>query len=143
MNAQLYTKVFTGPIVREYRCYIVAGRCVDIAEKRRYTPERRQELDIEATVYTKLIRANHNGWAFCRHNWTASVDARERIKTAATTTAQYFGLGWGAVDMIASYTKPDKELIDIRVIETNSAISLLNDQATRSTLSAAWEDALR
>jgi hypothetical protein len=140
-NASLYTKVFTGPRVREYRAYIVAGKCVDLVEKRRYTKERRERIGIESNIYTKLVRAHKNGWAFCRNTFDVNEEDKSTLMDAGTTVAKHFNLGWGAVDLIASLSD-DKELLEVRAIETNSSIGLTNDQTTVDKLADAWAEVI-
>ena len=136
-NARLYTKLFSGPRVREYRVYIVAGQAIDFTEKRRWSVARTNAAGIDRNnPYTKLIRCNRNGWVFARNNLDATAEHRDIIERAAEEAARAFSMGVGAIDMIVSYTE-DRELIEVAVVETNTSVGLNGAATTCASIGAA------
>ena len=143
-NAQLYTKLFTGHRVREYRVYIVDGKAVDVTEKRRMNSTRRAEMGIDARdPYTRLIRAHRNGWVFARNTTQASTESKLKISKYAEIAAARVGLGIGAVDMIASFYENDaSDVRNMRAVETNTQIGINGEPACADRLAAALKEVL-
>jgi D-alanine-D-alanine ligase-like ATP-grasp enzyme len=136
-ECNLYTKLFTGPQVREYRVYIVNGKAVDTIEKRRKGRQwyRDHNLDRESP-YTTYVRSHKNGWAFARNTSDATPEEISYIEAWAERAAEALQLGWGGVDMIVSRVEGEHveaagELSDVRVVETNTSIGIY--QAPRTT----------
>jgi hypothetical protein len=143
-EAELYTVLFEGNRVREYRVYIVDGKAIDITEKRRMNRERREELGIDGRdPYTRLVRAHRNGWVFARNTMQANEDSKRAICERAEQAAKRFELGIGAVDMIASFEEGDASVADvIKVVETNTMVGIQGDGATAGRLANAIKEAL-
>lgn len=142
-DAPLYTRLVRGGSVREYRAYVVDGECIDIAQKRRWRGERLEQAGIDRRdPYTRLIRTNGNGWVFARN----SIDANERVlnevKMLANKTAEGLLLGFGVVDIIVK-TGDNEELLEARVVEPNTAPSLVGDRNTRALMGDAVANLIR
>ena len=143
-DAELYTVLFEGNRVREYRVYIVDGKAVDVTEKRRMNSTRRAEMGIDARdPYTRLIRAHRNGWVFARNTTQANDESKFKISKYAEIAAARVGLGVGAVDMIASFNENDASVVkDMRAVETNTQIGINGEPACADRLAAALKEAL-
>lgn len=140
--ADLYTKLFTGETIREYRAYIVGGKVVDITQKRRWRRERLAEAGIDRNdPYTSLIRTNGNGWVFARRSNDAGERVLHQIKQLAEDTASAIWLGIGAVDVVVK-TGRSGELLDAAVVEPNTSVSLVGDRTTRSIMADALAEEL-
>lgn len=85
-NAPLYTKYVKK--ADEYRVHVVAGRCIDVAQKRK-----RREVDNERVNYQ--IRNACNGWVFCRDE----VDCPDSVVDSAIAAVGSLGLDFGAADV--------------------------------------------
>ena len=138
VESGLYTKLFTGHRVREYRVYIVAEKAVDITEKRRrgrgWCEEHGVDRDSE---WTNVVRSHGNGWVFARNTFEASEEERARIMQVAEDAAHSIQLGFGAVDMIVSRDEETGELNDIRAVETNTSVGLEPTATTTRLLAEA------
>lgn len=143
-EAPLYTRLFTGPNVREYRVFVVGGVAVDLLQKKRWTRERREAAGINHhDPYQGLLRCgNSSGWVFARNDIIASVGAINGIKLLALDCAEACNLTYGAVDIIASHTN-DGELIDMRIVEPNTAPSLIVDNYTVGIVASGVANYLR
>jgi hypothetical protein len=136
-HAGLYTKLFTGDNVREYRVYVVGGHAIDVTEKRRWSRARLTEAGIDRNdPYTKLIRTNGNGWVFARNTMDATEEHLVTIRALAEQCASAIDLGLGAVDIIVQFTDSGK-LLDARVVEPNTSVSLVGDRTTRQRIADA------
>lgn len=136
-QARLYTKLFRGRNVREYRVYIVGAEAVDITQKRRWSRARREEAGLDHNnLYHGRIRSHHNGWVFCRNTIDVPAAALEELKDLAAECARVCRIGFGAVDVIATHTDSG-ELIDARVVEPNTAPGLVGDTTTRDIMADA------
>ena len=139
-RAPLYTKLYTGNRVREYRVYVVGGRAVDMTEKQRYSPARLAEIGVDGdSTNERLIRTHANGWVFARGNLRVNEAAQRRLKQLAEQAAESIHLGVCAVDLITETftTRTFDDGTNIRnpqVVETNSAPSLTGDSNTCSAI---------
>lgn len=134
--APLYTQLLTGDNAREYRVYVVAGKAIDVTEKRRYRTARLRELGIEDNYYTRTVRTNSNGWAFARNTIQAKPEHLVEIRDLAEAAARVVHMGLGGVDIIVRYTDSMK-LLDKYVVETNTSVSLVGDRTTRAVIADA------
>jgi hypothetical protein len=143
-RAELYTTLFEGHRVREYRVYIVDGRAFDITEKRRMNRERRESLGIDGQdPYTRLIRAYRNGWVFARHNTQANEESKMEIKEYAEMAARQVGVGIGAVDLIASFNENDASIVEnMRAVETNTQVGINGEPQQADRFAAALKEVL-
>lgn len=133
-ECRLYTKLFTGPKVREYRVYVVNRFPIDLTEKKRWSNARCEAAGIDKSdIYKKLVRTNGNGWVFARHNLRTREEDRYRLCVLTRACANAFDMGLGCVDLIASFDS-DNRMLDARVIETNTSISLVGDRNTRQVV---------
>jgi glutathione synthase/RimK-type ligase-like ATP-grasp enzyme len=128
-RAPLYTELFTGKYVKEYRAFVVDGKVVDIAMKmrrreREYTPEQ------------ELVRSWGNGWVFARHSWERRPRELELVTDVAERAADAMWLRYGAVDLFARRWK-DRDP-DVVVIETNTHIGL--DGSTPAIMARAIKE---
>ena len=140
----LYTKLFTGHRVREYRVYIVAGKAVDITEKRRRRSEWFEERGLDRDdEYLKYIRSYKNGWVFARNTMEANEDERQLIMGVAENAAWSINLGLGAVDMIVNRYPDSGELMDIRAVETNTSLGIEPQCTSTHKLAEALVEELR
>lgn len=124
VGAPLYTKLFTGNRVREYRVYLVDGHAVDIAEKRRRGRGwcREHNVDRDSEI-TNLIRTHGNGWVFARNTFEANEQEREVICRAAERAGDAIGMGIGGVDMIVDRDDAGN-LSRVVAVETNTSLGL-------------------
>jgi glutathione synthase/RimK-type ligase-like ATP-grasp enzyme len=128
-EAPLYTELFTGKYVKEYRAFIVDGKVVDIVMKmrrreREYTPEQ------------EIVRSWGNGWVFARNSWERRPRELELVTDVAERAADAMWLRYGAVDLFARRWK-DRDP-DVVVIETNTHIGL--DGSTPAILARAIKE---
>jgi len=136
-QARLYTKSFGGKYAREYRVYIVNERVVDLTEKRRLGKEQRLRKGLDHTdPYRGLIRAHDNGWVFARSNMIASTSVLEAVKELARRTGECLHMGFGVVDIIARMNRTG-ELIEVRVVEPNTAPAMLDSPTTLARVTDA------
>jgi len=135
MYTKLYRAVNPDEHVREYRFYIVDGRCVEVAEKRRYSKDRREMLDIPDTPYTKYVRTNANGWVYARNTMSIADQTKRQFSGQVEQFADTLPLHFGAVDCIARLGPKDadgfRELIDWKVVEPNTAVGLKDSNTLR------------
>jgi glutathione synthase/RimK-type ligase-like ATP-grasp enzyme len=135
VDASLYTKLFTGHRVREYRVYIVNGQAVDIIEKRRRGRAWCREHGVDRdSEYTNLIRSFHNGWVFARNTIEATPTEQETICLAAESAANAISLGYGCVDMIVDRYASTGDLRLISVVETNTSPGIDRNATTTRKL---------
>jgi len=135
VDAPLYTKLFTGHGVREYRVFIINGQAVDIVEKRRRGRAwcREHGVDRDSEV-TNLIRSHHNGWVFARNTMEATPTERETICLAAESAADAISLGYGCVDMIVDRYANTGDLRRINAVETNTSPGIDRNATTTRKL---------
>jgi hypothetical protein len=138
-NGLLFTKLYRpvnrGEHVREYRFYIVDGVCVDMAEKRRYSKDRREMAGIPNNNYTKYVRTNKNGWVYARNTISLRHDDSWSMANTAIDIARRMGIDFGGIDMIARLGPKDeegmRELLDYKVVEPNTAIGFADSNSLR------------
>ena len=139
-NCNLYTKAWPDNNtiwgrIREYRVYISGEIAVGLTEKRRYGRERLAEAGIDRDCfYNRAVRTNANGWVFAHSDMRCSREQAAVIMGVGEVTANAMRLGVGAVDVIVSYTRDYTTLRDIRVIETNTSISLRDAPTTTNLI---------
>lgn len=75
---------------REFRVHVFNDQVIDLAEKRKFRTERRDES------FVGLIRNHGNGWAFCRDSIVEPAGLRE----LALASVRALGLSFGACDII-------------------------------------------
>lgn len=135
--AELYTKLFSGGNIREYRAYVVGGKVIDITQKRRWRRARLEAAGIDRDdPYTKLIRTNGNGWVFARNSNDAGERVLHQVRQLGEATASAIFLGLGAVDIVVK-TGSSGELLDAAVVEPNTSVSLVGDRTTRTVVAKA------
>ena len=88
VSAPLYVKYKKKR--KEFRVHVFQGKIIDLAEKRRFRSERRDES------FSGLVRNHGNGWAFCRDN----IVEPEGLRTLAIHSVRSLGLHFGACDII-------------------------------------------
>jgi glutathione synthase/RimK-type ligase-like ATP-grasp enzyme len=88
VRAPLYVKYKKKK--KEFRVHVFNGQVIDLAEKRRFRQERRDES------FVGLIRNHGNGWAFCRDAIVEPTGLRE----LAIQSVAALGLHFGACDII-------------------------------------------
>lgn len=138
VDAGMYTQLFKGYLVREYRVYIVNGKAVDITEKRRRSSAWYEENGVDRSdPITRLIRTNGHGWVFARKNLRASEHELDEIKHEAVQAAASIGLGFGAVDMMVDRHRHSEELNRIVAVETNTSVGIHNSPTTCERLACA------
>lgn len=126
-RAALYTELFEGENVREYRVYIVDKVAVDIRQKQRYRKARLLEEGINPDdPIKKVVRTNRNGWVFAKNFKTAKDDDIRQITGLAEHCARRFNLGYGAVDIIAEHHVDG--LGRMAVIEPNTNIAVYDSR---------------
>ena len=144
-DADLYTKLISKPedgSIREYRVYIFGGKAFDLTEKRRMNRERREQMGIDGRdPYTRLIRAHRNGWVFARNTTQATEHQKEVIKRVAEEAAARMNLGCGGIDLITPYDSAG-ELMEIRVVETNSQVGINGEPQQADRFVAAYKEAV-
>lgn len=92
---------------REIRVHVFNGSVIDFAQKKRMSPERLAEEDINLSGD---IRSHSNGWVFAREGITIPESAR----IAAIDAVSKLGLDFGAVDIALSLAAP-------KIFEVNTA----------------------
>lgn len=75
---------------KEFRVHVFNGQVIDLAEKRKFRTERRDES------FVGLIRNHSNGWAFCRSN----IIEPAGLRNLAIQSVASLGLNFGACDII-------------------------------------------
>lgn len=75
---------------KEFRVHVFNGQVIDLAEKRRFRQERRDES------FVGLVRNHGNGWAFCRNDVVEPAGLRD----LAIQSVAALGLNFGACDII-------------------------------------------
>jgi hypothetical protein len=144
VEAPLYTRLFTGRSVREYRVYVVDGRAVDITEKQRRGADWCDEHGVDRDdEYTQVIRTHGNGWVFARHNFHTTPAEQERIKEVAVAAANSIDMGLGAVDMITRRSSTTGELVGIRAVETNTSVGIERGATSTRLLAEGIAESLR
>ena len=101
---------------REFRVHVFNGQVIDLAEKRKFRTERRDES------FVGLIRNHGNGWAFCRNSIVKPAGLRE----LAVASVRALGLNFGACDIIWN-EKENK----CYTLEVNTAPGLQNTTLDR------------
>lgn len=134
-RAALYTELFEGENVREYRVYIVDKVAVDIRQKQRYNTERLKQHGIDPTdPIKKVVRTNRNGWVFARNFKSGTEQDIRRINGLAEQCARVFGLGYGAVDIIMDHADGR-----MAVIEPNTNIAVYDSRVMANIVNAIKE----
>lgn len=139
--APLYTELFEGKGVREYRVYIVDERMADIRQKQRYRKARLIENGIDPDdPVKKIIRCHKNGWVFAK-NMKGMNDRRLiLIQHMAEHAARAFGLGYGAIDLIAQHVEDESGgLGRIAIIEPNTNIAVYDSRVMANIVNAIKE----
>ena len=88
VSAPLYVKYKKKR--KEFRVHVFNGQVIDLAEKRKFRQERRDE------GFVGLIRNHGNGWAFCRD----SIAEPDGLRDQAIRSVSALGLNFGACDII-------------------------------------------
>jgi hypothetical protein len=122
-SCPLYTKRIGGENIREYRAWFVNGQCIDLAEKQRYSAERREAASIGDGEYERKVRTNANGWVFARDNMRFTDQ-----QFITNNVLPAIPLVWGCVDLLINYSTNR-----YWVIETNTAPGL-RDSRTKTSL---------
>lgn len=136
-DARLYTELFTGQYVKEYRVYVVDGKPVDIVQKMRRRPDNLRAMGIDPDdELKKIVRTWHNGWVFARNTWERRENEVNIVMALAEQAADACCLGYGGVD-IAVRRWRDREPEAV-VIETNTHLGL--DGSTVRNLSNAIKE---
>lgn len=139
-RCNLYTKAWPDNNtpwgrVREYRVYISGEHAVGLTEKRRYSRQRLFDAGIDRDCpYNRLVRTNGNGWVFAHNDMRCSREQATTIMMLGELTAHAMSLGVGAVDIIVTYDRDYENLLDMRVIETNSSINLRDAPTTTNLI---------
>ncbi len=94
---------------KEFRVHIFNGQIIDMAEKRRFRQERRDNS------FNGLVRNHSNGWSFCRD----SIVEPTGLRDLAIQSVACLGLSFGACDIIWN-EKEDK----CYTLEVNTAPGL-------------------
>ncbi len=136
-EARLYTQLFKGKFVKEYRAYIVDGKVVDLAMKMRRKPENLIARGIDPDdEYKKLIRTWGNGWVFARNSWERRPLEVQIVTDLAEQAAKVCAMGYGGIDIaVRRWKDRDPEAV---VIETNTHIGF--EATTRGILSKAIKE---
>lgn len=88
VSAPLYVKYKKKR--KEFRVHVFNGKVIDLAEKRKFRMERRDDS------FVGLIRNHDNGWCFCRNG----IVEPDGLRSLAISSVAALGLSFGACDII-------------------------------------------
>lgn len=141
-DAPMYTKLFEGEGVREYRVFIAGDEPCDIVEKRRRGRDWCEQHGVARdSLESNVIRTWHNGWVFARNTFDATPSEREYIMECALRAAKSINMMMGGVDMIVD--RKDGELNRVFAVETNTSLGLDEDSTSTRVFASALAEAAR
>jgi hypothetical protein len=141
-DAPMYTKLFEGEGVREYRVFIAGDDVCDIVEKRRRGRDWCEQHGVDRdSLETNVIRTWHNGWVFARNTFDATPSEREDILACALRAAKSINMRMGGVDMIVD--RRNGELNRVFAVETNTSLGLDEDSTSTRVFARALAEAAR
>lgn len=133
-EADFYTKYFAK--THEYRAHVFRGRLIDLTQKRLQNGTAKSDDD---PAEKRIIRSMENGWIHAHESIHLPGDTRTLLGDAAIKACAAIGLDFGAVDILAQFSKKEPtKLKAIAVCEVNTAPGLGNEVTLK-----AYQDAIR
>lgn len=136
-EAPLYTIHYKK--TKEFRAFIVNGRCVALVQKKRVGKARRDRLGIELD---NLVRSHKRGWVFAHSDLRCTrAEDRAKLEQLGIDAAAAVGLGFAAIDILAKFRKKGN-MTSAVVCETNSAPGMSSPTTFRLVTWAIIEEYL-
>lgn len=116
-NCNLYTINF--PKTHEYRVHVFNGKVIDVAQKKTMGEEKRNNHNIKEI--NRLVRNLNNGWFYSKE----LTEYDETISELAVKAIKTLGLDFGAVDVLAKWSRPEEILGGKRIFK-NAVVCEVN-----------------
>ena len=115
-EAPMYSKFYDK--THEFRAHVVAGKVIDLVQKKRLGSKKREERGIEVD---DLVRNHKRGWVFAHNDLICDTGGgRDTIESLAKEACHALGIDFAGVDILAKYDE-EGHFVDAVVCEVNSA----------------------
>jgi len=116
-------------------------RVIDITQKKRTVDGSSDESEGSSrTLHQRVVRSLDNGWVHAHGGVHLPGDTANVLGTAAIQAVRALGLDFGAVDILAKYSKKNPaKLLAFAVAEVNTAPGLANEVTVEAYVNAIKE----
>lgn len=130
-DAPLYTLFYNK--THEFRVHVFNGQVIDFVQKKRMSKEKLEKFHLEAV--NTVVRNHKRGWVFARKD----IKDRVEIRELGLNAIKAVGLDFGAVDILARFSKVSGTLMGLYVCEVNSAPGMSDSNTFKAYTKAVDE----